>query len=229
MIFLMCFVNFRWKQNGLGEWIGVIAGHVWKLTQTNDKIQYQVYTSECSSQSVYDAAEKKSLPKDSSNSNISKDIAMDSKDVIVKGEHTQRRMAKRSLKSSPRAYPQAQEVNPEIKMEKKDKTSIANGCETKPALADHLDPKNKFSKILYDYFQLGIDLEILYQDWSSKDAHFAKVASHFKGIRMLRQDPVENLLSFVCSSNNHISRISSMVEKLCTHYGNHIATVSNNF
>ena len=36
---------------------------------------------------------------------------------------------------------------------------------------------------------------------------------------MLRQDPSECLFSFICSSNNHISRIHGMVNKMCVHYG----------
>jgi hypothetical protein len=36
---------------------------------------------------------------------------------------------------------------------------------------------------------------------------------------MLRQDPVECLFQFICSSNNHISRIHGMVERLCSTYG----------
>lgn len=39
------------------------------------------------------------------------------------------------------------------------------------------------------------------------------------GVRMLRQDPTECLFSFICTSNNHISRIQSMVEKLCQALG----------
>jgi len=35
---------------------------------------------------------------------------------------------------------------------------------------------------------------------------------------MLRQDPWENLISFICSSNNNIKRITKMVESLCSHY-----------
>ena len=46
-----------------------------------------------------------------------------------------------------------------------------------------------------------------------------------KGVRQLRQDPVETLFTFICSSNNNIQRISSMVDKLCMTYGQHIAQV----
>lgn len=52
---------------------------------------------------------------------------------------------------------------------------------------------------LRDYFQLHVDLEELYEQWSSKDAVFAKFQDRFKGIRMLRQDPWENLISCVSS------------------------------
>lgn len=39
---------------------------------------------------------------------------------------------------------------------------------------------------------------------------------------MLRQDPNETLFSFICSSNNNIERISTMVGKLCSKYGDFI-------
>ena len=43
---------------------------------------------------------------------------------------------------------------------------------------------------------------------------------------MLRQDPVECLFQFVCSSNNHISRIHGMVERLCRAYGTPLPLVA---
>ncbi|KAI9508280.1 DNA glycosylase [Russula earlei] len=69
-----------------------------------------------------------------------------------------------------------------------------------------------------DYFQLDVDLEKLYDEWSEKDPVFAKLRWRFEGIRMLRQDPWENLISFICSSNNNIARITKMVKALCTQY-----------
>jgi 3-methyladenine DNA glycosylase/8-oxoguanine DNA glycosylase len=44
---------------------------------------------------------------------------------------------------------------------------------------------------------------------------------------MLRQDPLECLFQFICSSNNHISRIHGMVERLCSTYGMPLAPDSS--
>lgn len=43
-----------------------------------------------------------------------------------------------------------------------------------------------------------------------------------EGVRILRQDPLETLFAFICSSNNNIERISGMVNKLCVKYGDFI-------
>lgn len=74
-----------------------------------------------------------------------------------------------------------------------------------------LDILDDTGELVRDYFNLSVDLAGLYEKWSSRDPHFKKIALKFAGIRMLRQDPWENLLSFICSSNNNIVRISQMV------------------
>lgn len=92
--------------------------------------------------------------------------------------------------------------------------------------ADIKSPQVKLETIdiLKDYFSLHISLADLYTQWSEKDPHFKKIAtSQFEGIRILRQDPWENLCSFICSTNNNIKRISQMVENLCLHFGTHIS------
>lgn len=46
-----------------------------------------------------------------------------------------------------------------------------------------------------DYFQLDIDLEALYDQWATRDPVFYKLKERFAGIRILRQDPFECLIS----------------------------------
>lgn len=79
-------------------------------------------------------------------------------------------------------------------------------------------------ELLHHYLNLSPDLEKLYKQWSASDQNFKKKAPKFAGVRILRQDAWEALIGFICSSNNNIIRISQMVDKLCTHYGKHIAT-----
>lgn len=81
--------------------------------------------------------------------------------------------------------------------------------------------------LLRNYFQLDLNLEEHYEKWSEADPYFKKAAQQFYGIRILKQDPIENIFSFICSSNNNISRITSMVEKLAKFYGDKICDINN--
>jgi N-glycosylase/DNA lyase len=69
----------------------------------------------------------------------------------------------------------------------------------------------------------------LYKEWSARDEKFKyKIECHPKtlnGIRVLRLNPVENLFSFICSSNNNIKRITQMVNNLCTHFGDQLGSI----
>lgn len=81
------------------------------------------------------------------------------------------------------------------------------------------------TRIIKHYFNLTPSLSELYSQWSLNDPNFKKKAAQFTGIRILRQDAWEALVSFICSSNNNIARISQMVEKLCINYGKSVATI----
>lgn len=70
---------------------------------------------------------------------------------------------------------------------------------------------------------MGISLGELWEDFSASDSRFAELAKYLAGARVLRQDPVECLLQFLCSSNNNIGRITKMVgflSSLGCHLGN---------
>lgn len=82
-----------------------------------------------------------------------------------------------------------------------------------------------YEDLLKAYFRLDFDLETFYAKWSEAHVHFASKQSMYTNIRQLDIDVVENLFSFICSQNNNISRISSLVNKLCVHYGEKICEV----
>ncbi|NXR68490.1 OGG1 lyase, partial [Rhadina sibilatrix] len=82
-------------------------------------------------------------------------------------------------------------------------------------------------RILRDYFQLDVELSALYRAWAAADPLFRKVANDFPGVRVLRQDPVECLFSFICTSNNHISRITAMIERLCQAFGRRLCCLDS--
>ena len=95
-------------------------------------------------------------------------------------------------------YLKYQVVKPNIKTDPE--LASPDEIKTEPCESD------LYEKMLKDYFQLDVDLESLYKQWSLVDPNFSKIAKNYLGVRMLRQDPVENLFAFICSSNNNIQR-----------------------
>ncbi|KAH3900016.1 related to N-glycosylase/DNA lyase [Saccharomycodes ludwigii] len=76
------------------------------------------------------------------------------------------------------------------------------------------------------YFLLDIDRKQLFEHWKIKDPkHFSNL-SHIEPLCssccILQQDPWETLLSFICSSNNNISRITKMCHTLTELAGDEI-------
>ena len=84
-------------------------------------------------------------------------------------------------------------------------------------------PPEGAGDVLRDYFQLGVPLAPLYKEWSKGDRRMARIADVVPGVRILRQDPVECLFSFICSSNNNIPRITKMLAAFRERYGDLLA------
>lgn len=81
------------------------------------------------------------------------------------------------------------------------------------------DTHKDFQKVLMDYFNSSVSVEQLYKEWSGKNEQIKSLCERLPGIRVLRQDPWECTLSFICSANNNISRITKLLESLRTTYG----------
>ena len=68
------------------------------------------------------------------------------------------------------------------------------------------------------FFRLDDDLEEIYRQ-IEKDPFIGKAIELYWGLRLIRQDPWECLVSFLCSSAKNIPHIKCILENLCRHYG----------
>jgi N-glycosylase/DNA lyase len=75
-----------------------------------------------------------------------------------------------------------------------------------------------YEQILKNYFNFNFNLGELIEKWSMKDPSFDQ-SSVRKGVRIIRQDPFETFISFLCSQNNGIPRIINMVQSLAKEFG----------
>ena len=86
---------------------------------------------------------------------------------------------------------------------------------------DFLEFGNTKEKFVNTYFGLHDDLpKILRQ--ISKDEHIKRAIEAFKGLRILRQDPWECLISYICATYKNISAIKQMLSNLCKKFGDRI-------
>ena len=73
--------------------------------------------------------------------------------------------------------------------------------------------------LVRDYLRLAEDVNAIHAALSESDSHVAGLIRRFHGLRLVRQDPAETLLSFVCSTANSIPRIMAAIEMLAANYG----------
>jgi N-glycosylase/DNA lyase len=73
--------------------------------------------------------------------------------------------------------------------------------------------------LLRDYFRLDVDLPALSEQFTEADPHIREALREFAGLRVIRQDPVECLFSFLCTSAAPLHRIRRSIAGLCRVYG----------
>jgi len=75
-----------------------------------------------------------------------------------------------------------------------------------------------FKNVWYDFFDLGRDYKKIFETLR-RDEIIKKASDFCPGIRILRQDPFECLISFIISQNNNIPRIKKIIGRLCERFG----------
>ena len=85
--------------------------------------------------------------------------------------------------------------------------------------------EREFDEICVPYFALDRDYSEIKNDvLSNTDSDFLKNATEFaSGIRILKQEPWETLLSFIISQNNNIPRIKKIIRAISLAYGENLA------
>lgn len=83
--------------------------------------------------------------------------------------------------------------------------------------------------VVNDYFDLGTNYDLIKKELSKIDDNISKSVKYGSGIRILNQDLVETIFSFIISANNNIPRIKSIIEKISKKYGDEIIWNSNKY
>ncbi len=83
-------------------------------------------------------------------------------------------------------------------------------------------PESSVVPMLQSYFRLDDDLNAIYQE-ITQDERVAVMVDRYPGLRVLRQEPWECLVAFICSANSNIPRIHQVMEKMAEHCGHPIA------
>ncbi len=81
--------------------------------------------------------------------------------------------------------------------------------------------EEEYKNIWEKYFCMEMDYKEIDRILSTDD-EIINAISYGKGIRILKQELWEMMITFIISQNNNIPRISKLVEALCENYGNKI-------
>ncbi|MCH7552759.1 MAG: hypothetical protein IIC82_02010 [Chloroflexi bacterium] len=87
-------------------------------------------------------------------------------------------------------------------------------------------PEGTMAPIVRSYLRLDDDLSALYERWRD-DVHLTAAVEAYRGLRLIRQEPWECLVSFVLSIHSNIPRIARHMRDLCRSFGAPIPGVSD--
>ncbi len=72
--------------------------------------------------------------------------------------------------------------------------------------------------LLHSYFRLDDDIQAIYAE-IRQDQRVSAMIDRYPGLRLLRVEPWECLIAFICSANSNIPRIHQVMEKMADSHG----------
>jgi N-glycosylase/DNA lyase len=95
-------------------------------------------------------------------------------------------------------------------------------------LGDELRFENVDASFIRDYFRLEDDLPRILTD-IARDIHIKRALDMFRGLRVIRQDPWECLISYICATYKNVPGIKHMLSNLSRRFGERIAFDGKDF
>jgi N-glycosylase/DNA lyase len=92
--------------------------------------------------------------------------------------------------------------------------AISGGMEFRSAPG----PEDAVAPLLLRYFRLDDDLNHIYAE-ICQDQRVAGMVARYSGLRILRQEPWEALIAFICSANSNLARIHQNMERMAESFG----------
>lgn len=80
-------------------------------------------------------------------------------------------------------------------------------------------PEESLQSHVQTYFRLDQDIRPVHDALRRVDATMRRLVERYGYVRILRQEPWECLVSYICSQNNSIDRIAGIVDMLADKYG----------
>lgn len=75
---------------------------------------------------------------------------------------------------------------------------------------------DEFKRVWFDYFDLQTDYSLVKKNiYESGDPYLIRAVNYGYGVRILKQDLWEMIISYIISQRNSITRIKNTIEKLC--------------
>ena len=85
-------------------------------------------------------------------------------------------------------------------------------------IGNNLEFEGASEDLVRNYFRLNDDLAKISRN-IAKDPHIGKALEKFDGLRLVRQEPWECLIGFICSIYKNIAAIEQMLQRLSEKYG----------
>ena len=95
---------------------------------------------------------------------------------------------------------------------------VPGGLEYREAYATGRPDAGETDTLLRAYFRLDDDIAEIYDD-ICRDRRVAAMVARYPGLRILRQEPWECTVAFICSATSNIPRIHQNMESMADHLG----------